>query len=66
MSLIFFVGAIIPALIVPRIMRKRPSPALHPYSRQEAVPYAVMITVLVTGATYAVLANPKWYGGAWG
>ena len=23
-----------------------------------------MITVLVTGATYAVLANPKWYGGA--
>ena len=64
MTAIFFVGAIIPALVLPQLMRNRPTPALHQYSRQEAVPYAVMITVLVTGATYAVLANPKWYGGA--
>jgi hypothetical protein len=64
MSLIFFVGALVPAIVVPLLMRKRPAPALHPYSRSEAVPYTVMITVLVTVATFAVLANPKWYGGA--
>lgn len=64
MTVIFFVGALIPALVLPQLLRNHAAPALHPYSRQEAVPYAVMITVLVTGATYAVLANPKWYGGA--
>jgi uncharacterized membrane protein YccC len=37
---------------------------LKPYSRSDAVPYTVIITVLVTVSTFAVLSNPKWYGGA--
>lgn len=64
MSLIFFVGGLFPALMVPFLMRKRPAPELKPYSRRDAVPYSVIITVLVTVSTYAVLSNPKWYGGA--
>lgn len=64
MAAIFFVGGIFPALVVPFLMRKRPAPQLKPYSRSDAVPYSVIITVLVTVSTYAVLSNPKWYGGA--
>ncbi|MBM3687082.1 MAG: hypothetical protein FJW85_08805 [Actinobacteria bacterium] len=63
MSLIFFVGAFIPALVLPFLMRKRPRPPRKPYSRDDALPYTVMITVLVTVSTFVVLSNPKWYGG---
>ena len=65
MALIFFVGAIIPALIVPIAMRKRPHPQPpQRHTQHEAVVYTVMITVLVTVSTYVVLANPKDFGGA--
>lgn len=64
MALIFFVGALIPALVLPFLMRKRPQPARKAYSRDDALPYTVMITVLVTVSTFVVLSNPKWYGGA--
>ena len=64
MAVIFFVGAIIPALIVPFAMRKRPTPVPQEHSRHEAVVYTVMITVLVTISTYVVLDNPRDFGGA--
>ena len=64
MSLIFFVGALVPALVLPFLMRKRPLPPRQAYSREDALPYTVMITVLVTVSTFVVLSNPKWYGGA--
>jgi len=64
MTLIFFVGGLIPALLVPLLMRKRKAPTLLPHSQSEAVTYAVMITTLVTVATFYVLDNPKMIGGA--
>lgn len=64
MALIFFVGAIIPALIVPFAMRKRPKPTPQQHTQHEAVVYTVMITVLVTISTYVVLDDPKDFGGA--
>lgn len=64
MALIFFVGGIIPALVLPLAMRKRKAPAPQPHSRAEAVPYTVMITALVIVATFYVLDNPAMYGGA--
>ena len=64
MTLIFFVGGLLPALLVPLMMRKRKAPTLLPHSQSEAVTYAVMITTLVTVATFYVLDNPKMIGGA--
>lgn len=64
MAAFFFVGGLIPALLVPWLMRKRSrkAPESHPVS--EAVTYTVMITTLVTVATFYVLATPTMYGGA--
>ena len=64
MALIFLVGGLIPALLVPLLMRKRTTPTLAPHSQSEAVTYTVMITTLVTVATFYVLDNPKMIGGA--
>lgn len=64
MTAIFFVGAFFPAIVVPFLLRKRPTPQLQTYSRRDAMPYTVIITVLVTVATYVVLDNPRFYGGA--
>lgn len=64
MSLIFLVGGLIPALCVPYLMRKRPSPQPQLHSQREALTYTVMITVLVTAGTYWVLDHPKNFGGA--
>lgn len=64
MTLIFFVGALMPALIVPWLMRKKKTPELATHTTQEVVVYTVLITVLVTVATYIVLDNPRFFGGA--
>lgn len=64
MAVIFLVGGVLPVLIVPRLARKRTFPAPQPHSQSEAVPYTVMITVLVTVSTFYVLDNPAMYGGA--
>ena len=64
MSLIFLVGGLIPALMVPLLMRKRPVPELQPHTQREAVTYTVMITVLVTAGTFWVLDHPQNFGGA--
>lgn len=63
MTAIFFVGAIIPALIVPFMLRKKKLPEPQSHSQHDAVVYAVMITTLVTVSTFYVLSNPKLYGG---
>ena len=64
MALIFFVGGLIPALLVSYLQRKRKPATLAPHSRSEAMTYTVMITTLVTVATFYVLDNPKMIGGA--
>lgn len=64
MTVIFFVGAMTPALIVPLLMRKKKPAALTSHTQSEAIVYTVLITVLVTVATYIVLDNPKDFGGA--
>ncbi len=64
MAVIFFVGAIIPALVVPLLMRKRKAPTLTEHPQGEAVVYTVMITVLVTVSTFVVLDSATFYGGA--
>jgi MFS family permease len=64
MALTFFVGGLIPALLVPLLMRKRKAPTLAPHTRSQAMTYTVMITTLVTVSTFYVLDNPKMIGGA--
>lgn len=64
MALIFLVGGLLPALIVPRLTRKRPVPHLQPHTQREAMTYTVMITILVTAGTFWVLDHPENIGGA--
>ncbi len=64
MALIFFVGGLLPALLVPLLMRKRKPPTLDPHSQREAVTYTVMITVLIAASTFYVLDHPELIGGA--
>ena len=64
MALIFFVGGLIPALVIPLVMRHRKAPTLPTHTQGEAVTYTVMITTLVTVGTFYVLDNPKMIGGA--
>ena len=64
MTLIFAVGGLIPAFVVPWAMRKRPKSTLKPSPLHEALTYTVMITVLVTAGTYYILDSPNRYGGA--
>jgi MFS family permease len=64
MALIFLVGGLLPALLLPVLMRKRPQPHFVPHSQREATTYTVMITILVTVSTFYVLDNPKMIGGA--
>ena len=64
MAAIFFVGGLIPALLIPLVMRHRKAPKLESHSQREAVTYTVIITTLVTVSTYYVLDNPKMIGGA--
>lgn len=64
MALIFLVGGIIPALVVPWITRKRARPTPQPHTSSEVIPYTLTITVLVAVGTYYALDNPAMYGGA--
>jgi len=64
MALTFFVGGLIPALVVSWMLRKRKTPKLAPHSQGEAMEYTVIITILTTVSTFYVLDNPKMIGGA--
>ena len=64
MGVIFFVGAMVPVIIFPILLRKKKKPAPVTHTRQEAVPYTITVTVLSTAATYYVLANPTDFAGA--
>jgi MFS family permease len=64
MTLIFFVGGLIPALAVSWMLRKRKTPKLASHSQDEAVTYTVIITILTAVSTFYVLDNPKMIGGA--
>lgn len=60
----FFIGSIIPVMILPLVTRKMHKPAPATHTRREAVPYTITITVLATAGTYFFLANPKMTGGS--
>ena len=64
MTVVFLVGGLLPALVGPLLLRERSFPPPTPHSLGEALPYTVMITTLVTVATYYVLDTPEMYGGA--
>jgi MFS family permease len=64
MAFIFFVGAMLPALLVPLLTRKRTLKTPTPHSQHDAIVYTVMLTILVAASTYWVLDHPKDIGGA--
>ena len=63
-ALFFFVGAIVPVLLLPLMTRKMKLPAPQNHPRSEALPYTITITVLATVATFYVLEHPKMTGGS--
>lgn len=63
-ALFFFVGAIVPVILLPLLLRGRHMPKLTPHRRSEAVPYTVVITVLTAAATFYFLDHPKQAAGA--
>jgi hypothetical protein len=63
-AVFFFVGAIIPVLVLPFAMRKMKMPKPVPHPRSEALPYTIVITVIASVATYFYLDHPKVIGGA--
>lgn len=54
-ALFFFVGTILPVIVLPLVMRRMKAPELAPHPRSEAVPYTIIITVLTAAATYYCL-----------
>lgn len=63
-AVFFLVGALVPVIILPFVLRKRPAPVLVPNSRRDAVPYTISITVLTSVATYYFLEHPKMAAGS--
>lgn len=65
MTVIFFVGGILPVIVLPFALRKVQMPVPKPHPRRETVPYTITITVLASAATFWVLNEPKESAGAW-
>lgn len=63
-ALFFFIGTIIPVIVLPLAMRKMKKPELAIHTRSEAVPYTIIITVLAAAATYYCLDHSKLVGGS--
>lgn len=63
-AVFFFVGAIVPVIVLPPLLKKLPHrpPVTHP--RSEAVPYTITIAGLTTVATYYFLDHPKLVAGS--
>lgn len=65
LSLLLFVGGLWMALVIPVVARHRELPELHPATRRDAVSYTVLITVLCSANTFAVLLINPSSEGAW-
>lgn len=65
MVISFFVGGILPVIVLPFAIRKVRMAVPKPATPREAWPYAITITVLATGATFWLLNSPKQDAGAW-
>lgn len=65
MAVFYFVGAIVPVLVLAFPLRKFNLPAPKPHGRRESIPYTATITVLASVSTYIVLQHPKDFAGAW-
>ena len=60
----FFVGAVIPIVVLAVALRKFTPPKLKSHPRSESMPYTIAITILLTVATYYFLDHPKQTAGA--
>ena len=65
MMLTFFIGAILPVIVLPFALRKMKMPVPRTHPRSESVIYTLTITLLASGATFWVLNDSKQYAGAW-
>lgn len=65
LSLLLFAGGLWMALVIPIAARHRELPELHPATRHDAVSYTVLITVLCSVNTFAVLLINPSSEGAW-
>ena len=53
MPLIFLAGGLLPALLLPVLMRKQPKPHFLPHSQRDATTHTVMMTILVAVSTFS-------------
>lgn len=65
LSLLLFAGGLWMAIVVPLLARHRDLPPLQPASRVDAVTYTIVITVLCSVNTFAVLVMRPGSQGAW-
>ena len=65
MMVSFFVGGLLPVVVLPFAIRKVRMAVPKPATPREAWPYAITITLLATGATFWMLNAPKQDAGAW-
>ena len=63
-AVFFFVGAIIPVIVLPPLLKKLPRRPPVTHSRGQAVRYTVIITGLTTVGTYYFLDHPKLVAGS--
>lgn len=65
MAVVFFIGSILPVIVLPYALRKVHLPVPKPNPRRETFPYTLTITLLASVATYLVLEHPNQSAGAW-
>lgn len=65
LSLLFFIGALWMALIIPVLAKHRPLPELQPAARVDTLTYTTVITVLCSVDTFIVLTLSPSSQGAW-
>jgi hypothetical protein len=65
MVAVFFIGSILPVIVLPFALRKVHLPIPKPHPRRESFPYTLTITLLASAATFVVLQRPNLSAGAW-
>jgi hypothetical protein len=63
-AVFFFVGAIVPVIVLPFALRKVHMPKPVPHPRSEALPYTIAIAIITSAGTFYFLDRPKVVGGA--